>query len=130
MPSSGEKAAASRPAVRRAGDEPPGLDRVDETTGDAELFWSSMLRSNAATSSAGVRQEQVADPAEVDLGAGAGRRSARRPAGSRAPSWMLRGSENCARTPPAALLVDPEASSSRSTRSTSRDAGLGEVEGD
>src|SRR4029450_1679933 len=32
---------------------------------------------------------------------------------------MLRGSENCARTPPAALLVEPEASWSRSTRTTS-----------
>jgi hypothetical protein len=32
---------------------------------------------------------------------------------------MLTGSENCARTPPAARLVEPEASASRSTSSTS-----------
>ena len=33
---------------------------------------------------------------------------------------MLSSSENCARTPPAARDVDPEASSSRSSSSTSR----------
>ena len=32
---------------------------------------------------------------------------------------MLSGSENCVRTPPAALLVDPDESASRSSRATS-----------
>ena len=42
---------------------------------------------------------------------------------------MFRGSENCVRTPPAARLVDPEESASRSSRQTP-DPGLGEMERD
>ena len=42
---------------------------------------------------------------------------------------MFRGSENCVRTPPAARLVDPDDSASRSSRADV-DARFREVEGD
>ena len=99
------------------------LDLVerDEPARDTELVLQGDARFERGDVLGSVEQEQVADLVEIDLGPG---RSAKRSNASmlRRPIAMLSGSENCARTPPAARLVEPPASWSRSTRQTSTPA--------
>ena len=98
-----------------------GLLERDEPAGHAELVLHRDERLERVDVLVAVEQEQVADAMEVDLGS---RALAKRSNASRLrrPTAMLSGSENCARTPPAALLVEPEASSARSSSSTSTPA--------
>ena len=99
-----------------------GLLERDEAAGDAELVLQRDGALERVDVLLAVEQEQVTDAVQVDLGSWAAPRTARMPPGFAGPTAMLSGSENCARTPPAALLVEPEASSARSTSSVSTPA--------
>ena len=117
-PSSGENAAASTPSVSTSGQRRPASVASIIQLRTPSSFCSATSRSNAATCCAvqsrnryPTRRRSISWPG----------RSANRPKASRlrAPSSMLSRSANWARTPPAALLVEPEPSSARSSSSTS-----------
>ena len=96
-----------------------GLGRRDHPRGDAELVLQRDVAREGLDLGLAREQEQVADLVQVDLPARAAGKSLK----SSRLRWairMLSGSQNCARTPPAAFEVEPEPSWSRSRSTTGR----------
>ena len=114
----GAEGAARTPSRPASGDSLAASSSVTKRLGTPSPFWSATERSKAATSSS--RSSRKRYPTRCRSISAPGRSGKRSNASRlRRPMAMLSGSENCARTPPAALLVEPDASSARSSRSTS-----------
>ena len=100
----------------------PHLLEVDEAARHAELVLQRDALLERRDVLGAVEEEEVADLVEVDLGARPLARSRVNASMLRSPIAMFSGSENWARMPPAARLVEPDASSIRSSRQTSTPA--------
>ena len=116
-PSSGEKVAASTPSSPAIGQSSAASSSETKRLGTPPSFCSATLSSNAETSSGWSRRKRYPTCSRSISAPG---RSPKRMKASmlRSPIAMFTGSENWARKPPAARLVEPPASCPRSRRHT------------
>jgi hypothetical protein len=118
-PSAGEYAAASNPSVEMSGDRRPASPAVIMRLGTPRAFCRATLASKAVTASGELSRNRYPTwwkSISWPNRAGKSRNVSR----LRAPSAMFTGSENCARTPPAAFDVEPAPRASRSRTTMSR----------
>src|SRR4051812_21743544 len=121
QPSPAWKVAARTSSVVTPGARAAASARESNRVGTPSSFCRATAAANASASSASVRRNRY--PRRCRSISCPGRRAKSANAASpRAPSTMLSASENCARTPPAALDVDPAPSPSRSRSRTSTPA--------